>query len=670
MNQSVDASQHKVNLRYLMAEVTRLCETLQRFIPPDAELPNIYLPENQQNTILQDNDVELLLNQLCVNLELNATERDILTLCAGVELDPRLGLICAAIQQDTNLNYPTFSLFSFCFPNFDWSVITEKSPLVYFSLINIGTGPTLTLSPLRISKRVFCYLLSQPSFEEKLQGFVTPIKVENVADTKLQSSHQKIAAQIAATWLERTASEQKTVVQLCGLDNTTNTSIIATACHCASTNLHVIQASLLPSKVYELNELVKLWKREALLTNSALLLDCHDVSTTDPKVLSAIQYLVRNISSQLVISSSDRLSISGQKIITLDVNKLTAQEQFSIWQNALGSLGMVCTQGQVEALVSQFNLTQEGIYKAASYAAMATSTKELEQNDTDKLRFALWDACRKIARPQLDDLAQRINTKATWDDLILPEAPLQTIREMINHVQNRMKVYEKWGFARKNSRGLSITALLAGDSGTGKTMTAEVIANELRLDLYRIDLSAIVSKYIGETEKNIRRVFDAAEYGGAVLLFDEADALFSKRTQVKDSHDRNANMEVNYLLQRMEAYQGLAILTTNLKDSIDSAFMRRIRFVVKYRFPDEKEREQMWQRIFPSDTPTEGLDHAKLAKLCVTGGNIRNIALNAAFLAAQHSEAVMMKHIKQAAETEYLKSGQTLSNTEIRGWGC
>lgn len=201
-------------------------------------------------------------------------------------------------------------------------------------------------------------------------------------------------------------------------------------------------------------------------------------------------------------------------------------------------------------------------------------------------------------------------------------------------------------------------------------MTAEVIANELRLDLCQIELSRVVSKYIGETEKNIGRIFDAASYGGAVLLFDEADALFSRRTQIKDSHDRNANMEINYLLQRMEAYQGLAILTTNFKDSIDSAFMRRIRFVVKYRFPEEKEREQLWQRIFPSDTPTQGLDFAKLAKLCVTGGKVRNIALNAAFLAAQDSEPVMMKHIKQAAEAEYLKSGQSLSNVETRGWGC
>jgi SpoVK/Ycf46/Vps4 family AAA+-type ATPase len=238
---------------------------------------------------------------------------------------------------------------------------------------------------------------------------------------------------------------------------------------------------------------------------------------------------------------------------------------------------------------------------------------------------------------------------------------------MITHVRQRLQVYELWGFASKSGRGLGIAALFTGTSGTGKTMTAEVIANELSLDLYRIDLSAVVSKYIGETEKNLRRIFDAAEIGGAVLLFDEADALFSKRTQVRDSHDRNANMETNYLLQRLEAYQGLAILTTNLKDSIDTAFLRRIRFVVEYPFPNVRERKQIWNQIFPIQTPTEGLDYAKLARLNVAGGNIRNIALNAAFLAADAGEPVMMKHLLSATLSEGRKLGQSMSDS-LKDW--
>ncbi|NET09645.1 MAG: ATP-binding protein, partial [Symploca sp. SIO2B6] len=210
--------------------------------------------------------------------------------------------------------------------------------------------------------------------------------------------------------------------------------------------------------------------------------------------------------------------------------------------------------------------------------------------------------------------------------------------------------------------------LFAGASGTGKTLAAEVLANGLNLDLYRIDLSAVVSKYIGETEKNLRRIFDVAETGGAVLLFDEADALFGKRSDVNDSRDRYANMEVAYLLQRIESYRGLAILTTNLQKSIDQAFLRRIRFIVQFPFPDAAQREEIWRRVFPPDTPTKKLSYTKLARLNVSGGNIRNIALNAAFLAAEAGEAVQMVHLLQAAESEYIKLGRPLTDTEVKGW--
>jgi SpoVK/Ycf46/Vps4 family AAA+-type ATPase len=239
---------------------------------------------------------------------------------------------------------------------------------------------------------------------------------------------------------------------------------------------------------------------------------------------------------------------------------------------------------------------------------------------------------------------------------------------MSAHVRQRMTVYERWGFSGKGARGLGISALFAGESGTGKTMAAEVLAADLTLDLYRIDLSAVVSKYIGETEKNLRRVFDAAEQGGAILLFDEADALFGKRSEVKDSHDRYANIEVSYLLQRMEAYRGLAILTTNRREALDSAFLRRIRFIVRFPFPDAAQRAEIWRRIFPAATPTEQLDHAQLARLNVAGGNIRNVALNAAFLAADANEPVRMTHLLRAARTEYDKLEKPLTEAEIGGW--
>ena len=217
-------------------------------------------------------------------------------------------------------------------------------------------------------------------------------------------------------------------------------------------------------------------------------------------------------------------------------------------------------------------------------------------------------------------------------------------------------------------RGLGISALFAGPSGTGKTMAAEVLAHDLRLDLYRIDLSQIVSKYIGETEKNLRCVFDAAEEGAAVLLFDEADALFGKRSEVKDSHDRYANIEVSYLLQRMEAYRGLAILTTNRKSAIDQAFMRRIRFVVEFPYPEATQRAEIWRRVFPPRTPTENLRIDRLARLNAAGGHIHNIAMGAAFLAAEAGEPVRMSHLLTAARTEFDKLEKPLTDAEIAGW--
>ena len=205
------------------------------------------------------------------------------------------------------------------------------------------------------------------------------------------------------------------------------------------------------------------------------------------------------------------------------------------------------------------------------------------------------------------------------------------------------------------NRGLGISALFAGDSGTGKTMAAEVIANDLRLNLYRIDLSAVVSKYIGETEKNLRRLFDAADDGGAILFFDEADALFGKRSEVKDSHDRYANIEVNYLLQRLESYHGLAILATNMKSSLDTAFVRRLRFIVNFNFPGIAERRRIWESVFPTAAPVGTLDFDRLSRLNLTGGTIHNAALNAAFLAASAESQVTMQLVLSAARTEMLK---------------
>ncbi|HEV7821298.1 MAG TPA: ATP-binding protein, partial [Burkholderiales bacterium] len=343
----------------------------------------------------------------------------------------------------------------------------------------------------------------------------------------------------------------------------------------------------------------------------------------------------------------------------LVIDRPAPLEQKRLWRAALGASAAQLN-GTVDRLANQFRLRTDFIAR--------TAQRLRGEAHADELGAALWHACRESARERLDGLAKRVKTNATWRDLVLPEPQVATLRQIAAHVRQRMRVYEDWGFGARSARGLGISVLFCGESGTGKTMAAEVIAHELDLDLYRIDLASMVSKYIGETEKNLRRVFDAAEDSGAILLFDEADALFGKRSEVKDSHDRYANIEVSYLLQCMETYRGLAILTTNLKNALDGAFQRRLRFVVQFPFPDAQLRERIWRGAFPAELPLRAVDHQKLAQLNVAGGNIRNIALNAAFIAAEAQSPVGMVHLLQAARSEATKRERPYSDAETRGW--
>ena len=272
------------------------------------------------------------------------------------------------------------------------------------------------------------------------------------------------------------------------------------------------------------------------------------------------------------------------------------------------------------------------------------------------------------SRASLDDLAERIEPRVGWDDIILPARQRETLRTIAAQGRSRARVHEQWGFGAAGSRGLGISALFAGPSGTGKTLAAEVIGAAIALEVYRIDLSGVVSKWVGETERNLKRVFDAAEATSSILVFEEADALFGKRTEVRESHDRYANIEVSYLLQRMESYRGLAILTTNMRSHLDQAFLRRLRFVVDFPFPGEVERRAIWQLAFPENAPREGLDVDRLAQLNVPGGNIKTIALNAAFLAAEAGTPIRMAHVRAAARSEYEKIGKALTDAELRGW--
>jgi len=596
------------------------------------------------------------LEQLCSMFHFSPFERAILLLCAGVELDSTFAGLCATAQGDPTRLYPTFSLALAAFPDAHWSALTPEAPLRRWRLVEVVQAPAsdLVTRPLRIDERVLHFLAGIQVLDERLVGLVEPVS----RPQELVPSHAALAERVAAVWTR--GSEPLPVIQLCGADETSRRAIAATGCSGIGVNLFCLPADVIPTNAAEMEALARLWEREAALTSSALYIDAEIVDRTDARTVTAVSRLLERLNGGVLLGSCERWRPLRRSMLTLDVHKPTAQEQRTLWQAALGD-AHVHLNGHIHSLVSQFNLGPSAIHAAVREALSASA-------DGSVLMAELWNAGRAQSRPRLDDLAQRIQPVATWDDLVLPEAERRILAEIAAHVAHRTTVYETWGFGAMSSRGLGISALFAGASGTGKTMAAEVLANHLRLDLYRIDLSAVVSKYIGETEKNLRRVFDAAEDGGAIVFFDEADALFGKRSEVKDSHDRYANIEINYLLQRMEHYSGLAVLATNMKGALDPAFMRRIRFMVNFPFPDTAQRAQIWRRIFPPRMPTEELDIGKLARLNITGGNIRNIVLNAAFLAAAEGTPVRMSHLLRTTRSEYTKINKPLTETELGGW--
>lgn len=649
------------NKSYLMKELANVRKLLEEYAqnpgdaadhekrPPDP-------PEETQSTVLQPYS----LDTLCRIFGLSPFERDILLLCAGMELDSKFPPLCAAAGGDPKRQYPTFGLALSVFPCAHWSALSPGSPLRWWRLIEMGSGDSLAYSPLHIDERVLHYLAGVLALDERLSGILEVA----YQDDSIELAHNEIAGSIAAAWSKIRQAQAFPVMQLCG-DNTEGKRAIAqSACMSLGQSLCVIHANSVPRTAGEIASFIRLCERESVLGGYAMFLDCEEIDTEDANGEKTIDRLIEGLRCPLVVASRNRRIIRQRPVITYDVPGLTRGEQVKLWKSSLGPLSS-SLDGKVSALVSQFDLSSHAIRSACAKARGHFADKKI---DPEGVYDILWDACLREGRPRLENLAQRIEPAAKWDDIVLPDAQKRILKEMAMHVRQRVKVYDTWGFAKKGMRGLGISALFAGESGTGKTMAAEVLANELHLDLYRIDLSQVVSKFIGETEKNLRRVFDAAEEGGAILLFDEADALFGKRTEVRDSHDRFANIEISYLLQRMESYRGLAILTTNMKNSLDTAFLRRIRFIVQFPFPDHVQRAGIWQRIFPEDTRVEKLDINKLARLNVAGGNIRNIAMNAAFMAADEDVPVRMKHILNAARSECAKMEKTLTDSEVEGW--
>ena len=653
------ADWHTANQRYLMEAVGRVRLMLEAQRKGRVEIPSAAAPVAESWEVTTGPMAQPpALETLAQLFSLSEFERLVLVLCAGVELDSRVAQACAELHGDPRRGQATFGLALTALPGAHWSALTPSGPLRYWRLLELRNGDSLTTSALRIDERILHDLTGASHLDERLAGLLERISGE----LELVPSHRAIANKLVACWRQPGTGGSRPVVQLCGPESSGKCAVVAAVGAELGFQPWALSAAFLPTNQSEVEALARLWNRETLLGRNLLLLDCQDVETLDAPHESAASRLVQLIRGPLIVASRTRRPQRDREVLLWDVARPWAAEQAELWREALGAMGF---EEVVAPLVAQFDLSAPGIRSACAEARAQMGERRLLP---DELRWTVWDACRSQARTELDGLAQLIRPMAGWQDLILPEGQRQLLREIVIQIRQRTRVYDEWGFAAVGSRGLGISALFHGASGTGKTLAAEVLANEMRLDLYRIDLSQVVSKYIGETEKNLRRVFDAAESSGALLLFGEADALFGKRSEVKDSHDRYAHIEISYLLQRMECYRGMAILTTNLKEALDPAFLRRIRFLVEFPFPDAAQREAIWARIFPQDTLTEGLRFDVLARLSVAGGSIRNIAINAAFLAAETGSPVWMQHLLQAARSECVKLQKPLTEAEIGGW--
>lgn len=604
----------------------------------------------------------LMLGQL---LELTRFEQEILLLCIAMELDPHIAALCARTQDDSNNAYPTFALAFALFDEPRWDALSPERPLRYWRLIEInqpGAVP-LTVSPLRADERIVNFVKGLNELDDRLASLVGAMNFTSTSvdeQAELPPSQQLVVEAILTYWKQSASLPALPAIQMVGPAVPSKQAIAFHVAAKLGRHLYRLPVELLPTGAGEIEALARLWQRESLLLPLALYLDMQDTDSASEGQATALTVPVNRFLARsngiFFLGTRETWSSAGCAFQAFDVAKPTTQEQYTVWSKELGALAA----DNPGVLASQFHLDLATIQRIAQGSLAET------QDDASPLSERLWNACLVSSRPDLDTLAQRLELKVTWDDLVLPDEDVHILQQVAAQVKQRNKVYEEWGFARKMNRGLGINALFAGESGTGKTMAAEVIAHALHLNLYRIDLSAVVSKYIGETEKNLRRLFDAAECGGAILLFDEADALFGKRSEIKDSHDRYANIEINYLLQRMEAYQGLAILATNMLNALDTAFLRRLRFVVKFSFPGIAERKIMWQKVFPPDTPTEGLDYDRLARFTLTGGSIHNVALNAAFMAAQAETPVRMPLILTATRAEFRKLDRPIIEADFK----
>jgi ATPase family protein associated with various cellular activities (AAA)/winged helix domain-containing protein len=580
------------------------------------------------------------LDELAGGFGLTPFERSVLLLAAGPEL---VAAVAEELTAATGLPRLTFGTALAVLPEAHWSALTPPGPLRRWSLVRLGDPSSPTRSPLLVDERVLHHLAGAGHLDEYLAALSRPL----AAPGPLPATLARCADAVAAAWrlgrAARVHGPQPANVQ----------AVVAAAADRAGLHAVAIQARDLPGEPLERDRLVRRMERETVLGGLAWVVE---LSGAQPDEAAGLGRSLLGFDGPLAVLAGGPSPLPSPEAgpsdaVDVPVERLTLAERRETLRMTLRQNGCRTPAAETDLAAGVFDLSLE----SAGIVGREVAAGE-----------RLWAACRRRTRAGLGDLAAVVVPRARWDDLVLPGPVLAQLRALAAAVRHRTTVLDDWGFAARTSRGLGSTALFAGPSGTGKTMAAEVIAGDLDLDLVHVDLSQVVSKWVGETEKHLRRVFDAAEDGGSVLLFDEADALFGKRSPVRDSHDRYANLEVGYLLQRMESFHGLAVLTTNARSALDPAFTRRLRSIITFPYPDPGLREAMWRSAFPAATPVAGLDRRQLASVDVPGGGIAAIALTAAYLGAGEGGEVTEDHVRIAARWELAKSGRAAPREPAR----
>lgn len=662
-------------------QVSQTTGSDERTVDREAEILNTRIQERVNASLRAGLPLPLL--SLARAFRLMPVEIDALLACIGPELDKKYERLYGYLHDDMTRRRPSLGLIlDLCHGDFAdrmqmRSIFSPRAPLMKYQLLKPteeAPGSSSFISrPVRLDERILAYILGEPGTDLEIEDLLEQETDGENPASKPQSNHDAVLTRLMTAvenCFKKEQIVQKPVFYLYGKPKAGKRAIALEITRRLGITLLSVDALELEGAPSGLKKSGFHLFREGLLNQRAVHIRNIDALMEGDRGRNKLKLLLAYIQDMGGITF-----FSGEKpwswpvpegrilFLPMELPHPGFEQQISIWRSALGK-GEEFSDAEVAALASKYPSTPAQVHEALRVARNCALSRTGNPGITvDDIEFGH----RTRSVPDLGPLAQRIEPRHSWDDLVLPTEQTARLRDVCSHITHRVAVYGSWGFGKKISLGKGLNVLFCGPPGTGKTMAAEILAHELRLGLYKIDLSQIVSKYIGETEKNLHQIFREAQASHAILFFDEADALLGKRSDVKDSHDRYANLEIAYLLQKMEEYEGITILATNLRQNMDEAFTRRIRFIIEFPFPEEDSRLRIWKGIWPKETPlAENVALPLLAKrFKLAGGNIRNVALASAFLASSDGCTVDMKHLLKATKQEFLKMGRLVDENEF-----